>query len=191
MKQVIKKYLQIACCLFSSSYLIYTYADTQDAAPLSSQDAVEYSSGYFISANMLPPYAGEINGGYMFSRNIGLQLGLIGIWQTVLGFDVDAATIYDIALRGAMPLGDTGEVFGKLGVGVINGQVKVTMPLLGTIKQTGESVGPTFAVGLGYYFTRHLAGTIEYTGIYSTGSSVLRNGVKGLPMIGVTYHFTG
>lgn len=186
-----KHAIKIVCCLFFSSYLINSYAATEDAAPLNSEDAAAYSSGYFISANMLPPFAGEINGGYQFNRNLGLQLGVIGIWQTSFGLDFDTATIYDIAMRGAMPLGSSAEVFGKLGVGVINGKVKVAVPLLGTIKQTGESVGPTFALGLGYYFTRHLTGNIEYTGIYSTGSSVLQNGVKGLPMIGITYHFTG
>jgi hypothetical protein len=191
MQSMIKKCLRIVGCLFSLSYLIASYAGDQNNVPISSEDAAEYSSGYFISAGMLPPIAGEINGGYLFNRNLGLQLGLVSLWDSSFGWDFDTATIYDIAMRGSVPLGSKGEFFGKLGVGVINGEVKVSMPWIGTIKQTGESVGPTFALGLGYYFTRHLAGTIEYTGIYSTGSTLLRNGVKAVPLIGVTYHFTG
>lgn len=184
-----KSCLTIACGTLFSLFLINTYAQTDVYS--SADSPANSAAGYFLSVNTLPPFAAGMNAGYQFTRNLGVQAGVIGIWETNFGLDVDTATIYDVAMRGVVPIGDHGEFFSKLGVGMIDGQVKVSLPLFGTVKQNGQSMGPTFGVGFGYYFTRRWAGTVEYTGIYSVGSKVLKNGVKGLPMIGVAYHFVG
>lgn len=177
-------------CSIVAMFLSNTDAQSTDTVS-NADNPVNSAAGYFLSVSAFPIYAGSINIGYHFTRNLGIQAGVLSIWETALGLDVDTATIYDVAMRGAVPLGDHGEIFGKLGVGIIDGQVQVSLPLFGTIKQSGSSIGPTFGLGLGYYFTRHWTGTLEYSGIYSVGSQVLKNGVKGVPMIGVTYHFVG
>ncbi len=184
------KILKWVSCSIAAIFLSNSYAQSADTVP-DDQNPANSAAGYFISVATFPIYAGSINVGYHFTRNLGIQAGVLGIWQSALGLDVDTAAIYDVAMRVALPLGDHGELFGKLGVGLINGQVQVALPLFGTIKQSGQSIGPTFGLGLGYYFTRHWAGTIEYSGIYSLGSRVLKDGVKGVPMIGVAYHFVG
>jgi hypothetical protein len=186
---IMKSCLKVICGALFSLFLIDTCA--QADTDIGAESPANSAAGYFISVNTLPPFAAGMNAGYQFTRNLGVQAGVIGIWESDFGLEVDTAAIYDIALRGVVPIGNHGEFFSKLGVGIIDGQVNVSAPLIGTIKQNGQSMGPTFGVGFGYYFTRRWVGTVEYTGIYSVGSSVLKDGIKGLPMIGVTYHFVG
>ncbi|GEM_PF-6276414 len=185
-----RKILTWTFCSAFTLFLSSTYAESGNMLP-DVQNDMHPAAGYFFSVGLLPPVAGSMNFGYQFNRNFGLQAGVLGIWESTLGLDFDTATIYDVAMRGVLPLGNRGEMFGKLGVGVINGQVQVSLPVFGTIKQTGESVGPTFGLGFGFYFTPHWVGTLEYSGIYSVGSKTLKDGVKGVPMIGVAYHFAG
>ena len=127
--------------------------------------------------------------GYQLTPYFGVQAGVMGIWDGFAPFQIDTATIYSVDARGVLPLGMHAELFGKLGVGIINAQVQTSFPGLFSGTQTAESFGPTYGLGFGYCFTPSWTATIQLDGIYTTGSQILRSGFKQAPTIGVMYHF--
>lgn len=148
------------------------------------------TTGMFASLGGIPPVIGQVVIGYQFTPNWGVQLGAEGIWGTISGFDLDTVGIYDAAIRGILPLGTRFQLYGKIGLGIIHGEQVFTNPFTGNVyTDISESVGPTFALGLGFCFSPHWMLSIEGNGIYSTGSSLLRDGFKTLPLITITYNF--
>lgn len=184
----IKKIIKLSSCVVLSAFLTNTYA--QSAATHS--NTTNNSTGFFVSLNALPIFAGGVDLGYLFTQHFGVQAGVFGFWSTSTGFDLENATIYDIAMRGVLPVGDHAEFFGKLGVGVISATENLYNPFVPNqilATWTAQSFGPTYALGFGYCFTKHWMASIQGTGIYSTGSQLIRSGFKIIPTVGVTYTF--
>lgn len=143
-------------------------------------------TGFFVSLNTLPVFVYGVDAGYQFTPNVGLQAGVQTLWAMSGFAGLDSATIYDVAVRGILPVGAKAEFFGKLGVGVITGTSETYIL---NSKQTTESVGATYGLGFGYCFTPRWMLAIQATGIYSTGSQLISSGFKAIPTISVTYHF--
>lgn len=143
-------------------------------------------TGFFVSLNTLPVFVYGVDVGYQFTPTIGLQAGAQTLWALSGFAGVDSATIYDVAARGILPIDSKAEFFGKLGVGMVNG---TSNTYILNSKQTTDSVGVTYGLGFGYCFTPRWMLAVQATGIYSTGSQLIRSGFKTIPTINVTYHF--
>lgn len=182
-----RKILKFFCCVAAAGLLTgVAYAQSSE----SSFPAENNTTGTFASFSTLLIING-VELGYQFTPTWGVEGDVFSMWGTELGFDIDTATIYSVAMRGVLPLGKQFELFGKLGVGVINAQVKIYNIFNNTVlyNKTSEAMGPTLGVGLGYCFTSHWMLTAQYNGIYTSGTSILRSGFKGMPTVGITYHF--
>lgn len=175
----LKKFFKLLFCVVLSVFLTNTYAQLP-------------SKGFFASLNILPIFAGGVDFGYLFAKNFGVQAGVFGLWGSATGFDLENAAIYDVAVRGILPVGDRAEFFGKLGVGVISATDNLYNPFVPNqilASWTAQSFGPTYAFGFGYCFTKQWMASIQGSGIYSTGSQLIRSGFKTIPTIGITYIF--
>lgn len=170
------KILKISFCAVISAFLTNTYANTN------------LSTGVFASLNTFPiGLSGTL--GYQFTPHFGLQADALGAISGGAGFDFDNVSIYDIAIRGVMPLATRAELFAQLGVGVVSASETFNLPSVPQFTINAQSVGPTYGLGFGYCFTKHWMLSILGFGIYSTDSQVIKSGFKTIPMIGLTYHF--
>lgn len=58
----------------------------------------------------------NVNVGYEFTKGLGLEVGWIGMPSQQYG-SFDNYNVYDLALKGSIPMGDTFSLYGRLGVG--------------------------------------------------------------------------
>lgn len=58
----------------------------------------------------------NVNVGYEFTKGLGLEVGWIGMPSKQYGY-LDNYNVYDLALKGSIPMGDTFSLYGRLGVG--------------------------------------------------------------------------
>lgn len=188
MKFSIKKATCVLLCSALVTCFSVTFAADANNTSSASSNATNLSTGFYGSFSTLL-VVNSLYAGYQFTPHLGVQAGVMGIWDGFAPFQIDTATIYSVDARGVLPLGMHAEFFGKLGVGMINAQVKTYFPGLFSGTQTAESIGPTYGLGFGYCFTPSWAATIQLDGIYTTGSHILKSGFKQAPTIGVTYHF--
>jgi OOP family OmpA-OmpF porin len=116
----------------------------------------------------------NINGGYLFNRYVGAELG-----YTYYGGNVDLS-MGNIAVKGVLPLNDQFNLFAKVGSGYIGSNK-------GDNGNSSDHWAGVYGAGVGYALTPSLDLNVQYQGSWLwVGFGSLNT---GLFSGGVTYHF--
>ncbi len=200
--------------LLLSSTLLMSGAVVALAGGPDMPEAKQQNQGMYIGAQWLPgqeilgnnqttsqfePAAGGLNIGYLFNRYFGVEAGVQGYTQsnsineTIFGDNVnDSASVSMIAgyvaAKGVLPLGDSFDLYGKLGVGSFAMYYDETLSdNSGTVTASANKTeaAPMFAAGVGFYPANHVEISLEQS-IYYLHDEQVGFGFTGA---GVTYHF--
>ncbi|MCX7126024.1 MAG: outer membrane beta-barrel protein [Gammaproteobacteria bacterium] len=177
--------------LSATSNIVYADHFNQDDLQ-SMQSAPNLHQRFYMSLNVLPVFAGGFYTGYLFTPSFGLEAGIDDIWvPDFLG--IDDAMIVHLDAKGILPLGSRFELFGKFGLGYLQGneEIGAIPPYLPSYTVTSSCFGLAFGAGLGFSFTPRWVATIEANGIVYPHNSVLEGNVIAIPTIGITHYFSG
>src|SRR3990167_8998778 len=105
--------------------------------------------GFYVTGNTLPPIAGGLYAGYLYANNVGVEAGVDGVWGFDLIGTVDVA-VYHLDFKKIVPIGSRGEIFGKIGLGLIHGTENHGSDSSLFPEQSSESLGAAFGAGAGY-----------------------------------------
>ena len=155
-------------------------------ASAESLDAYNLHNGFYLTGNTMPIFAGGVDAGYLFTPRLGVEVGYDSIWDWYLLGTVDVS-MYHLDVKTIMPFGSRGELFGKFGVGIINGTEKNT--LLSNYNQTSQSWGASVGFGIGYDVMPSWVITLEANGMIYPESHTLNGGLALIPSIGLTHYF--
>ncbi len=194
--------LLLSSTLLMSSGVV-ALAGGPDAMP---SEAKQQNQGFYVGAQWLPgqeilgnnettsqfePAAGGLNVGYLFNRYVGLEVGLQGYTQS----DSISTSLFSAssslsmlasyaAVKGVLPLGDSFDIYGKLGAAAFTTFESVTVGGISTSANTTEAA-PLFAAGVGFYPVKQVEISLDQS-IYYLHNEKIGFGFTGA---GVTYHF--
>lgn len=136
--------------------------------------------------------------GYQFNNYIAVEAGAamipsvkFSLTSNIFGTKCDNSNeyIYDLNLKGIVPINEQFSVYGKAGVASLNlKSMKPDINLFQGVSTTIESnhaLTATFGAGLNYAFTQHFSANLFYTG-YVAKSSFGAINVGG---VGLSYKF--
>ncbi|MCX7121932.1 MAG: outer membrane beta-barrel protein [Gammaproteobacteria bacterium] len=169
------------------------YADQSNADSFQSmKSAPNLHQGFYMSLNVLPPFAGGLYAGYLFTPNWGLEAGADYIWAPDF-LAIDDVWMAHLDVKGIVPLSTRFELFGKLGVGYVQGseEIEAIPPFLPAYTQTSGTLGLAFGGGIGFSFTPRWVATLEGSGMVFPKTSTLVGGIAAIPTIGIIHYFSG
>lgn len=171
------------------------------AAPIKAVNEPYDGSGVYVNINagygsqqFLPngTFAGSFNAGYNFNRAFALEGGaaLLAGQQ----YNVDSAQmIFDMAVKGTIPLSDVFSLYGRLGAGfstlTYNGTQNSGPSWFANSSGVINSMVGLGSVGGSFKLDRHFDLRVEDTYYIPLGSSGVTSGNVNQALVGVQYNF--
>ena len=132
-------------------------------------------------------------GGYQFSRNFALEMGLTGVGEFEASGTGQRTTINIGIAEGAgvliLPLGDKFSVFGKFGMYTANVETRTENIFGGTNTEDKRSTDLTYGAGVGFAVTPKLQVRGEWQRYQDVESANFRKSDVDIVTLGVVYRF--
>jgi OOP family OmpA-OmpF porin len=135
--------------------------------------AVDYGTLSMTNAGLLPnPGAFDLIGGYSFNKNVSVEAGYMVVGDStveVVGFGslTYAQSILHAAAVYSLPLNDTFEAYGKLGINSVSAKLTGTGGYAGTNASASTS-NITYAIGCQYNFDQANGVRLQYESLGKT-----------------------
>lgn len=131
-------------------------------------------------------------GGYQFSRNFALEMGLTGVGEFEAS-GIGQRTTINIGIAegaavGILPLGDKFSIFGKVGLYTANVETR-TETIFGSSTEDKRSTDLTYGAGVGFAVTPKLQVRGEWQRYQDVESADLRKSDVDIVTLGVVYRF--
>ena len=137
--------------LFLSTTFVLTYADSASAttaAETASPAYINVNTGFATLANLpTGSWAGAINAGYNFNHALALEVGYNLLPSSQFGTTTVTENVFDVAVKGTLPLTEMFSLYGRLGVGIGNNNWSGTAPAGNCVLCT-SGLSSTYGVGL-------------------------------------------
>jgi OmpA-OmpF porin, OOP family len=136
--------------------------------------------------------AWRIFGGYQFNRHVAVELGYSTLGEASISLAGARATVeakaWDVMAVGILPVADRFSVYGKLGWFKADTDLSTNIP--GTANGSDSSSGLTYAIGVGYDFSKNFGLRAEWQQYKDVGGD--NSGGESdvdVMSIGVVYRF--
>lgn len=129
---------------------INAYADntTPTTADTLSPVYVNVNTGFATFANLpTGSWAGAINVGYNFNQALAIEIGDTLLPSSQFGTTTVTENVFDVAVKGTLPLSEMFSLYGRLGLGVGSNSWSGTAPV-GNCILCGSGLNSTYGVGL-------------------------------------------
>lgn len=197
-----RRVIVVVTSLAKAPVVAVAHVDVAAAAPIKAVNKPYDGSGAYVNINagygsqqFLPngTFAGSFNAGYNFNRAVALEGGAALLAGQQYNSADTAQMIFDMAVKGTIPLSDVFSLYGRLGAGFS------TLTYNGT-----QNSGPSWfanssgvinnMVGLGsvggsFKLDRHFDLRVEDTYYIPLGSSGVTSGNANQALVGVQYNF--
>ena len=172
------------------------------AAPIKVVNEPYDGSGAYVNINagygsqqFLPngTFAGSFNAGYNFNRAFALEGGAALLAGQQYGSADSAQMIFDMAVKGTIPLSDVFSLYGRLGAGfstlTYNGTQNSGPSWFANSSGVINSMVGLGSVGGSFKLDRHFDLRVEDTYYIPLGSSGVTSGNVNQALVGVQYNF--
>lgn len=124
-------------------------ADTTIANNSDTSDVyVNVNTGFATFANLpTGSWAGALNVGYNFNQALAIEIGDTLLPSSQLGTTTVTENVFDVAVKGTLPLTEMFSLYGRLGLGVGSNSWSGTAPV-GNCILCGSGLNSTYGVGL-------------------------------------------
>ncbi len=129
---------------------INAYADntTPTTTDTLSPVYVNVNTGFATFANLpTGSWAGAINVGYNFNQALAIEIGDTLLPSSQFGTTTVTENVFDVAVKGTLPLTEMFSLYGRLGLGVGSNSWSGTAPV-GNCILCGSGLNSTYGVGL-------------------------------------------
>lgn len=166
-----------------------TYGSSNIGAYVDAQLGSSNSSGFNSGVNNA--MAGRMDLGYKINQFFGLEGGIVGANQPTAGKELGALQFFDASIKGYLPLGNSIDVHGQLGLAYAN--VSSSAVNFNGTTYPGSPINSGFKglVGVGFdvYLTRNFAVTANDYNYIGSSTSVSGGGNTNIVMGGFKYDF--